>query len=167
MNPSKPIEDGSHLFQVEIRVSAPNRGAALKHLLQVLGQADVADYRIGASGQHDAAKEIPQRAAARKADSKAANPPNASPPSRPSNGSASSSGTSSPEPSNPLELRIRFFIETSKLIRITVNKGRGIKLSLPCRVLGYDIEKQLMTVYHVDEKQVYTVGLNEIDDFVE
>ncbi|XID93536.1 hypothetical protein ACF3MZ_03085 [Paenibacillaceae bacterium WGS1546] len=143
MNPSHPIEDGSHLFQVEIRVSAPNRGAALKHLLQVLSQADIADYRIGASGQHEDA--APQPAPARKAVSKEANPPNES----------------------PLELRIRFFIETSKLIRITVNKGRGIKLSLPCRVLSYDIEKQLMTVYHVDEKQVYTVGLNEIDDFVE
>ncbi|TVX97362.1 hypothetical protein [Cohnella terricola] len=68
---------------------------------------------------------------------------------------------------NLLELRIRLFIENSKLIRININKGRGVKMSIPCRVLNYDSDTQLITVYHVDEKQVYTVGINEIDDFVE
>jgi len=68
---------------------------------------------------------------------------------------------------DPLEHRIRDYIESKRLIRINVNKGLGVKLSIPCRVLNYDSATQLITVYHVDEKQVYTVRLTEIDDFVE
>jgi hypothetical protein len=50
---------------------------------------------------------------------------------------------------------------------LNINKGRGVKMSIPCRVINFDAGPQLLTVYHVDEKQVYTVGLNEIDDFVD
>ncbi|MFC4305132.1 hypothetical protein [Cohnella boryungensis] len=140
--------DGSHAFLVEINISAPNRGAALKQLLQELNKNNFDDYRI-VTDTRPAATE------------KKTNPPPKKAVSQP---------TESPKPPNPpdpLELRIRFFIETSKLIRININKGRGVKLSIPCRILNYDSDKHLITVYHVDEKQVYTVGLNEIDDFIE
>ena len=145
MNNTHQNSDGSHCFLVEFSISSPNRGEALKRLLHELNNANLDHYRIVTDN----------RAAAAREDAKAK--PSA-PPKKPA-----------PKPSepNPLELRIRFFIETSKLIRININKGRGIKLSIPCRVLNYDADKQLITAYHVDEKQVYTVGLNEIDDFVE
>jgi hypothetical protein len=71
-----------------------------------------------------------------------------------------------PHQHNPLESRINQYIESNELIRLNVNKGRGIKMSIPCRVINFDVDSQLLTVYHVDEKQVYSMGLNEIDDFV-
>jgi hypothetical protein len=67
---------------------------------------------------------------------------------------------------NPLEVSIRQYIESNKLIRLNINKGRGVKLSIPCRILNFDEGNQLLTVYHVDEKQVHSIKLNEIDDFV-
>jgi hypothetical protein len=70
-----------------------------------------------------------------------------------------------PQP-NPLELSIRQYIESNKLIRLNINKGRGVKMSIPCRIINFDTGNQMLTVYHVDEKQVYSVKLNEIDDFV-
>jgi hypothetical protein len=71
-----------------------------------------------------------------------------------------------PQP-NPLGLRIHQYIESNKLIRLNINKGRGVKMSIPCRIINFDAGNQLLTVYHVDEKQVYSVKLYEIDDFVD
>jgi len=134
--------DGSHSFLVEFKVSAPNRGEALKRLLQQLNNAPFDQYRIVTDTRTSSSETKARPSSPKKAVSKPSEP-------------------------NPLEIRIRFFIESGKLIRININKGRGVKLSIPCRVLNYDPDKLLVTAYHVDEKQVYTVGLNEIDDFVE
>jgi hypothetical protein len=70
-------------------------------------------------------------------------------------------------PSDPMEGRIRQYIDDNRLTRLNVNKGRGVKMSIPCRILNYDSSKQLLTVYHVDQKQVYSFELYEIDDFIE
>ncbi|MFB9279102.1 hypothetical protein [Cohnella cellulosilytica] len=146
MSDTHPNSDDSHSFLVEFNISSSNRGEALKQLLLQLNDANFEHYRIVTNPRPGAtptpAKPRSSPAAVRKTAPKASDP-------------------------NPLELRIRFFIENNKLIRININKGRGVKLSIPCRVLNYDSDKQLLTVYHVDEKQVYTFGLNEIDDFVE
>ena len=47
-----------------------------------------------------------------------------------------------------------------------VNKGYGVKLNIPCRIINFDVNSQMLTVYHVDEKQVYSFTLNEIDEIV-
>lgn len=52
------------------------------------------------------------------------------------------------------------------LVRISVVRKRQARWSIPCRILGYDRNSELLTVYHVDEKQVYSLKLNEIDDFI-
>lgn len=57
-------------------------------------------------------------------------------------------------------------IHTKQLVRILVNRGRGVKLSIPCRIISYDPDSELVTTYHVDEKQVYTFKLTEIEDLV-
>ncbi|CAH0117789.1 MULTISPECIES: hypothetical protein [unclassified Paenibacillus] len=57
-------------------------------------------------------------------------------------------------------------IQQNRLIRFNINKGLGVKLSVPGRLLDYDPETQIICVYHDDEKQVYTFQLNEIDDLV-
>jgi hypothetical protein len=72
-----------------------------------------------------------------------------------------------PSQPTPLENRIRQYIESNKLIRLKINKGLGVKMNIPCRVINFDASSQLLTVYHVDEKQVYSFGLNEIDDFID
>ncbi|TFE30591.1 hypothetical protein [Cohnella luojiensis] len=144
MNRSNETTDGSYSFHVEINVSASSKGAALEQLLQVLKDANFADFRIGSNiAQGQAANNRKSPPATKKSVVKA------------------------PAQPNPLELRISQFIESNKLIRVNINKGRGVKMSIPCRVINFDPSNQLLTVYHVDEKQVYTVGLNEIDDFVD
>ncbi len=147
MNRSNKTSDGSYLFQVEINVSASSKGAALERLLRMLNDSEFADYRIGSGiEQTMKPKEAQKDAAPKKSVSKT--PPQ---PSQP----------------NPLEQRIRQYIESNKLIRLNINKGRGVKMNLPCRIINYDASNQLLTVYHVDEKQVYSFGINEIDDFVD
>ncbi len=137
--------DDSHKFLVEFKVSSPNRAEALKQLLLQLKSSDLDHYRLVTDHSVSASSEKAR--------------PSPPPP-------AKKAPVYSPDP-NPLELRIRVFIESGKLIRLNINKGLGVKLSIPCRILNYDSDKRLITAYHVDEKQVYTVGLNEIDDFVE
>ncbi|WP_232274820.1 hypothetical protein [Paenibacillus sp. 481] len=63
-----------------------------------------------------------------------------------------------------VEKQIEQFILHKSLIRMFINKGKGVKISMPCRVLNYDAEKQLLNVYHVDEKQVYAFHLFEIEE---
>lgn len=145
MTRSNQTSDGSYRFHVEINVSASSKGAALVQLRQVLNHADFADYRIVADMQPTSTVEK-------------ANPPASS---------SKKAAVKAPPQPNPLESKIRQFIENNKLIRLNINKGLGVKMSIPCRVINFDAGTQLLTVYHVDEKQVYTVGLNEIDDFVD
>lgn len=58
------------------------------------------------------------------------------------------------------------FIADKRLVRLIINKGRGIQASLPCRFINYRENEQMLTVYHVDESKVYTFHLSEIDDFL-
>ncbi|MBC8078759.1 MAG: hypothetical protein H7X86_00305 [Gorillibacterium sp.] len=50
------------------------------------------------------------------------------------------------------------------LVRLTILKGKGIKISIPCRILNYEEATDSLTVYHVDEKIVYQFRLTEVDD---
>jgi len=135
----------SYLFQVDIMISAPSNGAALEQLLRVLNNGNFEDYRIGSGIRLGTA--IEQALGETK------------------NNSAASADK--PAATDSLEVRIDHYIKSNKLIRLNINKGRGIKLNIPCRVVNFDSGNQLLTVYHVDEKQVYSVRLNEIDDFIE
>ncbi|MGZ9583645.1 hypothetical protein [Paenibacillus marinisediminis] len=65
-----------------------------------------------------------------------------------------------------IEDLIKACIDQNKLIRLLINKGRGTKLSLPGRIVGYDSETQVINVYHVDEKQVYSFSINEVEDLI-
>ncbi len=153
MNRTKSdADDHSFLFQVDILVNAKSNGSALEHLLRVLNTGEFADFRIGTG--------IMLGQVIEEALKRENNPAKTLP-----------AGTATPKASAPqvdeLETRIRQYIDTNKLIRLNVNKGRGVKLSIPCRILRFDAPGQLLTVYHVDEKQVHTFKLFEIDDFLE
>ncbi|MEX2461664.1 MAG: hypothetical protein WD469_10290 [Paenibacillaceae bacterium] len=62
--------------------------------------------------------------------------------------------------------QIEDFKNNNTLIRLSIVKSKGVKLSVPCRVLNYEDTSQSVTIYHVDEKKVYQYSLNEIDDLV-
>ena len=172
----------SYLFQVEIMVNAPTNGDALEKLLHVLNAGNFADYRIKSGIELGKAIEAslqntsppqPQKlvppppdkakitAALAKAKAAMMKTPTTS--ESPSKKQTDSNAALSDE----LQQRIRSYIDTNKLIRLIVNKGRGVKLSIPCRIVGFDPDLQLLTVYHVDEKQVHSLKLFEIDDFIE
>ncbi|MFD0672998.1 hypothetical protein [Cohnella sp. GCM10027633] len=155
MSKQKPTTDGSYLFQVEVMVNAPSNGAALEQLLHALNNGNFADYRIGSGIQLGSAIE---QALAATIKAKAA--------TAPAKESVKSPVKESPKV-DPLEIRIRHYIQSNQLIRLNINKGRGVKMNIPCRVINFEPDSQLLTVYHVDEKQVYTVRMNEIDDFIE
>lgn len=53
-----------------------------------------------------------------------------------------------------------------KLVRLSIVKSRGIQMNIPCKILNFDEESRNLAVYHVDDKQVHIVNMNEIDDFI-
>jgi hypothetical protein len=163
----------SYLFNVDLLIDSESNAKALELLLRLLGDPSISDYRIHAGQQmgrliqqamEDTSTHkpihIPQKLQA-KAEAKTEAKVEAKTETRKVQAAA--------KPSDQYEAsnRIRKYIAGNKLIRLAVNKGRGIKLSVPCRILSFDESKYSITVYHVDEKQVYTFSLNEIDDFQE
>lgn len=61
--------------------------------------------------------------------------------------------------------KIREYIQSNQLVRLRANR-HGKQVSMPCRILNFDEGANSLSVYHVDEKQVYTFKLNEIDEFL-
>ncbi len=49
------------------------------------------------------------------------------------------------------------FQQNNTLLRLSVVKGKGIKLSMPCRIISVDSASGNVTVYHVDEKKSLSV----------
>ncbi|AJY75950.1 hypothetical protein [Paenibacillus beijingensis] len=154
----------TYLFNIEVLMEGETNAHALEALLHLLNRANVPDYRI-ISGSRlgflidrlkaetlagTAAPETELPGVPIPAEKTRSNDPAAC--------KASLSAV-------PLTAIIRSGIEEKKLIRLSVNKGKGVKLDVPARMIHFDEETKLLTVYHVDEKQVYTFHLHEIDDF--
>ncbi|TJY41525.1 hypothetical protein E5161_14090 [Cohnella pontilimi] len=159
MTPKKPNKNDqgdSFLFRVEILVNSQTSGSALEQLVRILKNGGFEDYRIGSGiGQGRTIEEAIEREKKKRAAAATA----ASEPV--SKKAAASSDTST------LEGKLRTYIDSKKLVRLNANKGRGVKVSIPCRILSFDAGKQLITAYHVDEKQVYSFKANEIEDVIE
>ncbi|REE82646.1 hypothetical protein A8990_11710 [Paenibacillus taihuensis] len=166
MNQSdKPQKHASaYLFNVDILVQGDTNAIAMEKLLRVLNQAGFADFRIK-SGMElgrlietleaSKPKDVKPAKAVQKAE------PAAAPPA------ATKNKETAPDSNLTFVTdRIKACIAEKKLIRLTVNKGFGKKLSIPCRIINLDESSQMMTVYHVDEKQVYTFTVYEIEEFV-
>lgn len=162
MSQGKPNHTG-HLFTVEILIEEVTNGLAMEKLLHLLNTQAVKDYQIvkgielGKLIELNTKKEsaLPSHIS-KKAE--AYTPPAVPVPP------AKSSATS--EAASLIIEQLDRFKSNNTLIRLTVIKGQGIKLNLPCRILNYDSSNQNVTVYHVDEKKVYSFKLNEIDDYV-
>lgn len=183
MDPDKrALEKKKHLFRVEIMVEEATQTMALAALLQILNHPKVDDFRIAEGIQfgkmiektvgESAAQPFaipPNQAvsnqhaiAGQSASAKEGGKPKSPkqpPGAKPASAPKEETGTLNLE--NLLELK-----ESGALVRIVVVKGKGVKLSLPCRILNFDPGGQQLTIYHVDEKKVYSFTLNEIEDII-
>ncbi|MBM7565380.1 hypothetical protein [Paenibacillus sacheonensis] len=139
------------LFNVDLLVESESDAKALEKLLHMLNKAGFADYRIKSGIQLGRMIESLEN-------------------QYPSQAVPIELPTAQPQADTaivPSVLdRIKDCIAAKSLIRIMVNKGFGVRLNIPCRILHLDESTQILTVYHVDEKQVYAFSLNEIDDFI-
>ncbi|QYR24255.1 hypothetical protein KZ483_21855 [Paenibacillus sp. sptzw28] len=141
------------MFNVDLLVQADTNPLAMERLLHLLNQCGFADYRI-LSGV-ELGKLITELETGKSEESESTGLPPAVKNSEPQPAAAWPS----------VNDRIQLIISENRLIRLSVNKGYGVKLSIPCRIINYDENSLMLTVYHVDEKQVYSFSLNEIDDF--
>ncbi|UJF34676.1 hypothetical protein [Paenibacillus hexagrammi] len=155
-----------HLFTVEILIEEATNGLALEQLLHLLNSQPnlIKDYKVLQGIQlgklieaNTAGTQSSSRATAAKETEKFKAPEISKEPEKPK--------TPQPASENIIQ-QLEQFKANNTLIRLTIIKGKGIKLSLPCRILNYDGATQNVTVYHVDEKKVYLFKLNEIDDYV-
>lgn len=56
------------------------------------------------------------------------------------------------------------YVRSGKLARLFVVKEKGVRMNIPCRILNVDTASSLVTVYHEDEKKVYTFSFEEIEN---
>ncbi|MBH5318543.1 hypothetical protein I6N90_12080 [Paenibacillus sp. GSMTC-2017] len=144
-------KQSSYIFNLEILIEDEHHSIALERLIHELNKANFNDFRI-TSGI-----KLGQLIEERLADAPLQSPIPTS--------LAAATGTIDDSNFDGIE-HVRSFMKNNTLIRLIVNRGLGIKLNIPCRIINIDEQASLITVYHVDEKQVYTFRLNEIEDFV-
>lgn len=154
---AKKNRESGFLFTVEVLVEGKTNGHALEKLTRLLNQDGVADYRVlKGINLGSLIQAMLDRQSAVPAEE----------PVEPESGKPDAA--KAPSELNtaylPIIEQIEQFKEKRTLVRLSVLKGKGVKLSIPCRILNYEWSNGNITVYHVDEKKVYTFQLNEIDD---
>ncbi|WP_411345793.1 hypothetical protein ACE3MZ_07300 [Paenibacillus sp. WLX1005] len=169
MNKQQTNDATEFLFNVDLMITGTSNAVALQKLLDILNsQAELADFRIvngiklgakiekavAAAGNNQTPVDLKSQSDSKKAPSK--------PAAQPEQTKAAAQLHEKIE--NDMGNWLSLYIQGNQLIRLTLNR-RGERVSIPCRILKYDNEDQTISVYHVDEKQVYTFKLNEIDDF--
>lgn len=182
MNKNTTNDDNGFLFNVDILIKSPSNALALQQLLEMLNSKDeVIDFRVKSGLELGEIIDSLIQAKKRSVISKASKFPSLNETSSSKKDSsaknASNKGTPPPEKekkpaaasvpvpteSDPYEW-IKIYSKDNRLVRLTANRN-GKQVSLPCRILNYDDSNQMVNVYHVDEKQVYTFNVNEIDEF--
>ncbi|MEI7026077.1 hypothetical protein [Paenibacillus sp. y28] len=180
-----------HLFHVELLIEAETNGLAVEQLLHVLNRSGFKDFRVVSgitlgrtieealqvhpNSAPDTSKLIKIKEALKQSGTqpakettsttKASNPKASGPASSTSSESASAAPQMKECAEEELPKFISRVIKEGTLVRLTVIKQNGVQLSLPCRILNFDTEMQNVSVYHVDEKNVYIFSLNEILSF--
>ncbi|MFB5761174.1 hypothetical protein [Paenibacillus medicaginis] len=148
MDKVTPKEESSYLFNVDVLVKGNSNAVALQSLLEVLNSFErVADYRV-VSGIElgmliETALEMKKEALSEHANT--------------------SLGQSAGNQASSMHVLINDYIKKNSLVRLVVNRYGGQR-SIPCRIINNDQDSGMLSVYHVDEKQVYTFKINEIDE---
>lgn len=166
--------DGNYLFNVDILINARTNPLALQYLLELLNSSgNITDFNIN-SGL-ELGRTIDHLLKSAKIALNSA-PPAPAPvtvniPKKPADKPAEKPAAKKPPAAAPVETpadvfgKIRQYIQNNQLVRLRANR-QGKQLSMPCRILNFDESANSLSVYHVDEKQVYTFKLNEIDEFL-
>ena len=146
-------------YTLEIRVEGRSGGEALEKIVRLLNTKDILGYNILHAKEESSdivtpLFEIRKRLRAERSRQKAADPnkPAASPPAS--------------DGAQRLDFVIADYIRRGTLVRMSILKPNGKKMDMPCRLLHFDEDLGHVSVYHVDEKKVYTFGLNEIEDLI-
>ncbi|MCU6710394.1 hypothetical protein M6D81_16995 [Paenibacillus sp. J5C_2022] len=151
----------TYVYQLEVMIEDDSHTAALEQLIRRMNGSGFLDYKITSGIQ------LGQLIEERKSDASSTIPI----PIEPQSGEVSQQGDQSHAPADPAVHdtfhSFRKVMSNNTLIRLIVNRGLGIKMSIPCRIININENEQLLTIYHVDEKQVYTFRMNEIEDFQE
>ncbi|MCR8633293.1 hypothetical protein [Paenibacillus radicis (ex Xue et al. 2023)] len=158
MNPGQN-DKRKFLFNVDILIEEDSNGRALEKLLHVLNSTDIQDYLIKEGILLGKTIEI----ALRETISKKKPSSKETPALTPKQDVEPKAGNENPH--RDIWKQFQHFKQNNTLIRLTIIKGKGIKLSIPCRILNVDLSTDNVSVYHVDEKQVYLFKINEIEDF--
>ncbi|MGW9526362.1 hypothetical protein ACWHAM_01165 [Paenibacillus terrae] len=173
-------DETSYLFNVDVLVKGRSNVEALQFLLNLLTQHEqIADSRVqsgielgnlieaalhlkkqsAVNGSSDAATALAEKFSKKKSNVALTNKP-------PAVQEIKQAHVQS-KPASQQELStydwIKRYIHDNTLVRLIVNRYGGQR-SIPCRILNLDHENNLLSVYHVDEKQVYSFKMNEIDE---
>lgn len=155
-----PNEESGYLFNVDILIKGSSNGHALQLLLQLLNsKGEIADYSVK-SGIH--LGEIIEASLNAKRKSLIPPPVRKAEPKP----TAAVSGNTKLAAGSPVSEWIQSYISSNRLVRVLIETPKG-RQSIPCRILNYLPDNEVLNVYHVDEKQVYTYKLNEIIDILE
>ncbi|MNP10741.1 hypothetical protein D3C76_1029010 [compost metagenome] len=173
MNTKQDNEDIGYLFNVDILIKNESNPLAIQLLIELLNQSEhVVDYRIKSGmklgGIIETLMEMNKKTSNEQKNV-------TQPISKNNKTSKVEKASAQPkevkshihQPTNPDDDPrnwIRSCIKDNRLVRMTANR-LGQHFNIPCRILNFDEEKQFINVYHVDEKQVYSFNLNEIDSF--
>jgi hypothetical protein len=160
-----------YLFKVDILIEEETNGRALEILLHHLNSDKIKDYRITSglelgrliqSAEKEPGKEF-VHAAEKNLQKIIQNEPEQLPQDKDSASGTEPSAKPAMNSTHLIEQMLKFK-EGNKLIRLTVVKGKGVRLNMPCRIINFDPLSENVTIYHVDEKKVYSFQINEIDD---
>ncbi|MHA7580487.1 hypothetical protein ACX12E_08810 [Paenibacillus vandeheii] len=184
-------EEIGFLFNVDILIKSRSNALALQSLLEFINKEEqIADFRIQSGIELGKIIEVTlqskkdsfaflhkeRKKSQSNARQKNSSPNQATDPTvpvlpqsdieTPASKLTPSSEVSNTTNGNSFDVWIDTLIKENRLTRIVVNNKNGKHQSIPCRILNFDRDSSIVSVYHVDEKQVYTFRTNEIDEFL-
>ncbi|MDN8590041.1 hypothetical protein Q0V21_14790 [Paenibacillus sp. 11B] len=184
-------EEIGFLFNVDILIKSRSNALALQSLLEFINKEEqIADFRIQSGIELGKIIEVTlqskkdsfaflhkeRKKSQSNARQKNSSPNQATDPTvpvlpqsdieTPASKLTPSSEVSNNTNGNSFDVWIDTLIKENRLTRIVVNNKNGKHQSIPCRILNFDRDSSIVSVYHVDEKQVYTFRTNEIDEFL-
>ncbi|KGP80797.1 MULTISPECIES: hypothetical protein [unclassified Paenibacillus] len=184
-------EEIGFLFNVDILIKSRSNALALQSLLEFINKEEqIADFRIQSGIELGKIIEVTlqskkdsfaflhkeRKKSQSNARQKNSSPNQATAPTvpvlpqsdieTPASQHTPSSEVSNSTNGNSFDVWIDTLIKENRLTRIVVNNKNGKHQSIPCRILNFDRDSSIVSVYHVDEKQVYTFRTNEIDEFL-
>lgn len=164
----------SFLFNVDVLVHGKSNAVAFQSLLEIFNTNNqVADFRVHSGIELgnliEAALYLKKKSLSEK---KSATPTLVRGQKKPQKSDETSKSKAVDKPAQPpqshesfMHEMIHSYIQKNSLVRLVVNRYGGQR-SIPCRILNLDKEQSLVSAYHVDEKQVYSFKLNEIDEII-